>query len=95
VFDRRPEELADYLRKHPSAAAQETLSYFDPVRHAPRVGATTLLAADDKSWCEPLTSALPDAATYPLTHEDAADNNGLDAWLAGRLGVEPMTRFVR
>lgn len=94
VLDRRPEELADHLGAHPSAGVQETLSYFDPVRHAPKVGATTLLAADDESWYEPLTSALPDAVVYPLTHEDAADNNGLDAWLAGRLGVEPMTRFV-
>jgi cephalosporin-C deacetylase len=99
VLDRRPEELADHLRAHPSAKVGETkvletLSYFDPVRHAPRVGATTLLAADDKSWYEPLANALPDAAIYPLTHEDAADNNGMDAWLAGRLGVEPMTRFV-
>jgi cephalosporin-C deacetylase len=95
VLETRPEELADYLRAHPEAedAVGETLSYFDPVRHAHRVGATTLLAADDPSWHEPLAGALRDAAIYPLTHEDAADNNTLDAWLAGQLGVEPMTRF--
>jgi len=95
VLDTRPEELADYLRAHPEAAdaVRETLSYFDPVRHAPGVGASTLLAADDASWYESLAGALPDGAIYPLTHEDAADNNRLDAWLAGQLGVEPMTRF--
>jgi cephalosporin-C deacetylase-like acetyl esterase len=95
VSDRPPEELADHLRAHPSAQVWETLSYFDPVRHASGVGATTLLATDDGSWYGPLADALPDAEIYPLTHEDAADNNGLDAWLAGRLGVEPMSRFVR
>jgi cephalosporin-C deacetylase len=94
VLDTRPEELADHLRANPEADVEETLSYFDPVRHAPRVGATTLLAADDASWYEPLAAALPDATVYPLTHEDAADNNGLDAWLAGQLGVQPMTRFL-
>lgn len=94
LFYRAPAELADYLRNHPETEAGETLSYFDPVRHAPGVGATTLLAADDASWYEPLARAVPDAAIYPLTHEDAADNNRLDAWLAGQLGVEPMTRFV-
>jgi cephalosporin-C deacetylase len=93
VLDARPEELADYLRAHPEAEVGETLSYFDPVRHAPGVRATTLLAADDASWYEPLAGALPDAAIFPLTHEDAADNNTLDAWLAGQLGAEPMTRF--
>jgi len=93
VLDTPPEELADYLRAHPDTGVRETLSYFDPVRHAPRVAATTLLAADDASWCESLAGALPDAAIYPLTHEDAADNNTVDAWLAGQLGVEPMTRF--
>lgn len=87
------EELDDYLRAHPAEPVWETLSYFDPVRHAPGVGATTLIAADDPSWYESLAGALPDAAIYPLTHEDAADNNTLDAWLAGQLGAEPMTRF--
>jgi cephalosporin-C deacetylase len=87
------EELDDYLRAHPEEPVWETLSYFDPVRHASGVGATTLIAADDPSWYESLASALPDAAIYPLTHEDAADNNTLDAWLAGQLGAEPMTRF--
>ncbi|HEX6355621.1 acetylxylan esterase [Actinophytocola sp.] len=95
ILESQPEELADHLRVHPDAAGAvaDTLSYFDPVRHAPDVAATTLLAADDASWYEPLAGALPDAAIYPLTHEDAADNNTLDAWLAGQLGVEPMTRF--
>jgi cephalosporin-C deacetylase-like acetyl esterase len=93
VLDSRPEELADYLRAHPDADVSHTLSYYDPLRHAPGVAATTLLAADDASWYEPLAGALPDAAIYPLTHEDAADNNTLDAWLAGQLGVPPMTRF--
>ena len=94
VLDSHPEELADYVRVHPEVAVGETLSYFDPVRHAPAVGATTLLAADDASWHEPLAAVLPDATIYPLTHEDAADNNRLDAWLAGQLGAEPMARFV-
>jgi cephalosporin-C deacetylase len=95
VLDTRPDELADYLRVHPvmADAVRETLSHFDPLRHAPGVGATTLLAAGDVSFTEPLAGALPDAAIYPLTHEDAEDGNRLDAWLAGQLGVAPMTRF--
>jgi cephalosporin-C deacetylase len=97
------EELNDHLRAHPDRldAVENTLSYFDPARHAPVVRARTLLAAGDDDgveglpWLAPFVEALgPAAETYRLTHEDAADDNWLDAWLANQLGARPMVRFL-
>jgi len=89
------EELNDHLRAGSSAAVLEgTLSYFDPVRHAPAVAARTLVAVDDPDWCASLSAALPAAEVYKLTQLDGADNDFLDAWLAELSGVRPMSRFV-
>jgi cephalosporin-C deacetylase len=90
------EELNDHLR---GGAAEEqvvkTLSYFDPVRHALAVSAPTLVAADDADWFAPLVEALVASEIYQVTHLDGTDNDALDAWLADRCGVPPMSRFAR
>lgn len=89
------EELNDHLRAGGSAAGLErTLSYFDPVRHAPSVRGRTLLAVDNPTWTAPLAEAFPAASVYELTHQDGTDNDFLDAWLAELSGVPPMSRFV-
>ncbi|MDX2974209.1 acetylxylan esterase [Kribbella solani] len=89
------EELNDHLRAGSSEdALATTLSYFDPVRHAPAIAARTLLATDDTDWCGPLLSALPDPEVYDVTHLDGTDNDSLDAWLAERSGVPAMSKFI-
>jgi cephalosporin-C deacetylase len=89
------EELNDHLRAGSSVQiVDNTLSYFDPARHAPAVTATSLVAADDPDWCASLINALPSASVYKLTHLDGTDNDFFDAWLADRSGVRPMSRFL-
>jgi cephalosporin-C deacetylase-like acetyl esterase len=89
------EELNDHLRAGSSAQiVDDTLAYFDPVRHASAVTARTLLAVDDPDWCAALIGALPAASVYKLTHLDGTDNDFLDAWLAELSGVPPMSRFL-
>ncbi|MEV0386785.1 acetylxylan esterase [Nonomuraea sp. NPDC050643] len=89
------EELNDHLRAGSSAqVVDNTLAYFDPVRHASAVTARTLLAVDDPDWCAALIEALPAASVYKLTHLDGTDNDFLDAWLAELAGVPPMSKFL-
>ena len=91
------EELNDYLRAHPDRAERvaRTLAYVDPLHHAARVTAPTQLAVGDPGsvggpeWLEPLAAALGGPVErYALTHEGKTDHDALDAWLAGRLGVQ-------
>jgi cephalosporin-C deacetylase len=93
------EELNDVLRASPdlASAVARTLSLFDPLHHAPDVRATTLLVdGDDGTWTAPLGDALGgDVERYPLTHEGGTDHDRLDEWLAERMGVPAMTRFIR
>jgi cephalosporin-C deacetylase len=89
------EELNDHLRAGSSAEGlSTTLSYFDPVSHAPAVAGRTLLAVDDPDWSAPLLAAFPVAEAYQLTHLDGTDNDFLDGWLAEQSGVRPMSKFV-
>jgi cephalosporin-C deacetylase len=92
------EEVNDYLRAFPNRreAVARTLALFDPVQHAPRITATTLLAVSDAwtvggpEWLEPLASALGGPVEqYALTHEGATDQDWLDGWMARQLGAEP------
>lgn len=91
------QELNDLLRAVPEreAAVASALELFDPVHHAPAVRATALIVeGDDPDWLNPLREALGGPVErYRLTHEGGTDADHLDAWLAGRMGVEPMTRF--
>jgi cephalosporin-C deacetylase len=96
------EEINDYLRFFPNLtdAVAHTLAYVEPLHHAPNVRATTLLPAGDPGalggpeWLLPLAEELGGAVErYDLTHEGGTDNDWLDAWLAGRLGVEPRPKL--
>ncbi|MGH3264460.1 MAG: acetylxylan esterase, partial [Trebonia sp.] len=96
------EELNDEARANPerAAAMARTLAYFDPPYHAPRVTGTTLLSIGDDGgldglpWLQPLSDALGGPVEhYKLTHAGRTDHDWLDAWLAGKLGVAPMSRF--
>lgn len=98
------EEVNDHLRLHPhperEAAVARTLAYVDPLHHAPRVIAATLLSEGDPGtlggpeWLDPLAAALGGPVErYRLTHEGGTDHDAVDAWLAGRLGVGPLPRL--
>lgn len=60
-----------------SDAARHTLSFFDADLHAASISAPLLRVGRD----------------FTPTHEDAADDTALDAWLAQRLGVEPLPLY--
>jgi cephalosporin-C deacetylase len=96
------EEFNDFLRFFPNLTEQvaHTLSYLDPLHHAPNVRATTLLPTNDPGalngpeWLQPLAEALAGPVErYDLTHEGGTDADWLDAWLAGKLGVPPMPKL--
>lgn len=90
------EELNDHLRAGSSAEViGRTLSYFDPIRHAPAVTARTLVGVEDPDWYAPLVDALPAGEAYEVTHLDGTDADFYDAWLAGQSGVPAMSKFVR
>ena len=91
------EEVNDELRAHPDRAdaVARTLAFFDPVYHAPRVTAATLLptggdgSPTGREWLRPLFEALGGRAEeLALTHEGGTDHDRMDAWLARRLGTE-------
>jgi cephalosporin-C deacetylase-like acetyl esterase len=96
------EEVNDYLRFFPNQAdnVAHTLSYVEPLHHAHAVRATTLLPTGDPGalggpeWLQPLADALGGPVErYDLTHEGGTDNDWVDAWLAGKLGVEPAPKL--
>ncbi|MCO5221819.1 MAG: acetylxylan esterase [Thermomicrobiales bacterium] len=96
------EELNDYLAMYPDAAdaVANTLSYFDPVAHAPSFQGTAILSEQDPGalngpeWLEPLRSALGGPVIpYRLSHEGGTDHDALDAVLAKQLRVSPLPRL--
>ena len=96
------EEINDHLRGFPAQrdAIAATLAFFDPLAHAGRVAATTLLSVGDPGglggpeWLEPLGAALGGPVErYAVTHEGATDHDWIDAWTAGQLGVPPRPRL--
>jgi cephalosporin-C deacetylase len=85
------EEVQDELRAHPEnrAAVGRTLALFDPLHHAPRVSARTLLSVGDPGalggpeWLQPLAGKLGGPVEqYQLTHRGHTDHDWVDAWLA-------------
>ena len=95
------EEINDHLRAFPDAKASidRTLPYVDPLHHAPRVTADTLVSVGDPGavggpeWLEPLAQALGGAVEqYPVTHEGQTDYDAVDRWLAQQQGVDPRPR---
>jgi cephalosporin-C deacetylase len=98
------EEINDHLRAHPEQrdAVTCTVAYMDPLHHAGRVRATTLLPIGDhggtsgEPWLQPLIDAYGGSVErYQLTHEGGTDRDWQDAWLAGKLGAQPLSRFRR
>lgn len=95
------EEINDYLRTYPEqiGAVARTLLYFDPILHASRVTATSLLSVgsgerNGSSWLQPLMEQLGDhVQPYTMTHEGGTDHDEVDAWLARQLAVTPMPRL--
>ena len=96
------EELNDYLRTYPEQRENvaHTLAYLDPINHATRVRATTLLLTGDAGaingpeWLEPLAGALGGSVEqYRVTHEGATDHDWQDAWMARQLGGMPKPRL--
>jgi cephalosporin-C deacetylase len=98
------EELNDHARAFPDLedAIDRTVSYFSAGMHASAVTAPVQLAVGDAraiggpEWLAPLIAALGGPVEqYGLTHAGGTDNDALDAWLAGKLGVEPLPKFLR
>jgi cephalosporin-C deacetylase-like acetyl esterase len=98
------EELNDHARAFPDHedAIDTTVSYFTATAHAPSVKARVQLAVGDAGaiggpeWLAPLVEALGGPVEqYAVTHAGGTDNDALDAWLAGQLGVEPLPKFLR
>ena len=95
------EEVNDYLRTYTECrdAVSQTLSYMDPLFHAERVRAKTLISAGsgDRNgalWLRPLIGELEGhAEVYTLTHEGGTDHDWTDAWIAQQLEVEPKPRL--
>lgn len=95
------EEINDHLRAFPEqlAAVNRTLAYFDPLHHAPKVTADTLVSVGDPGapggpeWMAPLIQALGGAVEqYVVSHEGQTDYDAIDRWLAQQQGVEPRPR---
>ena len=95
------EEVNDHLRTYPDErdAVARTLAYFDPIHHARRVTARTLLSVGDPGalggpeWLDPMSEALGGAVEhYNLTHYGATDHDEIDAWIARQLGARPLPR---
>ena len=96
------EEINDYLRAYPERREDvaRTLAYMDPINHAARVRATTLLITGDAGaingpeWLEPLMDTLGGPVEqYRVTHEGATDHDWQDAWMARQLGKEAKPRL--
>jgi cephalosporin-C deacetylase len=96
------EEVNEYLATYPNKveAVANTLSYFDPIAHAPSFTGTTILSEQDPGalngpeWLDPLRRALGGPVIpYRLAHEGGTDHDALDALLAEQLGVLSLPRL--
>jgi cephalosporin-C deacetylase-like acetyl esterase len=94
------EELNDVRRNSPAdlAAAQKTLTHFDPLTHAHAVTARTLVSAPgdgtDPAAFELVNALGSNGEIFPVTYADGVDADGRDAWLADALGVKARSRFL-
>lgn len=95
------EEINDYLRQYPDAEARvgATLSYFDPIHHAPRFQGKVILkhgapgSTSGAEWLAPLAAAFAGTVEpYEMTFEGGTDRDALDARMARYLGVEAKPR---
>ncbi|RKT31620.1 cephalosporin-C deacetylase-like acetyl esterase [Microbacterium sp. AG1240] len=91
------EELNDLRRSRPEDA--DTLpdlgADLDPLLVAPGVRAEVLLSAGPTDpAAAALVNALPRATLLAVTGQDRLDDDARDDWLANRLGVRPLSRFL-
>lgn len=95
------EEINDYRRTFPERrdAVAQTLALVDPQFQADRVTAAVQINRDQEgrfandAWLSPLVSSIDsEVAYFDVTHEGQTDHDANDAWMAGRLGVEPVAR---
>ena len=98
------EELNDLLRLHPELepSVGRTLALVDPLFHAPRITARTIISVGASGtssgavFLDPLFRALGGpVSTYDLTFAGGTDHDRLDAMVAEQLGVPVMSRFAR
>jgi len=94
------EEINEYLRANPGdrEAVARSLSYVDPANHVGSIGGTALLSASAGALeaMQPMISGFGGPVEqYQLTGEGRTDQDNVDAWLAGKLGVPTMSRFIR
>jgi cephalosporin-C deacetylase len=96
------EEINEHLAYYDGSESRvaRTVSYFDPLHHAPAVGAPTLVDQGDPGalggpeFLQPLYDALGGPVErYELTHEGGTDHDATDAWLASQFGSEPRPRL--
>ena len=93
------EEINEYSRAHSDQDEEiaESLALFDPLHHASSITADVILAVDGEiGRYEQLAAEIGDGfQPYMLTHRGGTDHDELDRLVASRLGVEPMSRFIR
>ncbi|QGN34390.1 acetylxylan esterase [Microlunatus sp. Gsoil 973] len=98
------EELNDLLRLHPELEPQigRTLALVDPLVHASRITARTIISvgapgtSSGADFLAPLLEALGGpVSTYDLSFAGGTDHDRLDAMVAEQLGVQAMSRFAR
>lgn len=98
------EELNDHLRYSPETEPRvaRSLAFVDPLHHASAIAGETIVSVGDEgtasgpSFLAPLLTALGGPVErYALTFEGGTDHDRLDAWLAQRMRVPAMTRFLR
>lgn len=97
------EEVNEYLRTYPEReeAVAKSMAYLDPVHHVERITGTTLLSIGDQGstagadWLQNLIASFGGPLEqYQLTHEGGTDHDQVDAWMANKLGVPAMSRFI-
>ena len=96
------EEINEHLAYYGGSAESvgRTVSYFDPLFHAPDVKAAILVDQGDdgtlagREFLAPFLSAIGGPVeTYVLTHEGGTDHDAIDAWIAKNLGSSPLPRL--
>lgn len=90
------EEINEYLRTFPDRreAVATSLSYFDPMFHAPLVTGTTLLSVGANQPSDLIAAFGGPVETYQLANLGGTDNDAIDAWIAGRMDKPAMSHFI-
>ncbi len=91
------EEINEYLRTFPdnAEAVGASLSYLDPIHHAPQFTGTTLLSVGEDPPADLIEAFGGPVETYQLANLGGTDNDAIDAWIAARMGKPAMSRFIR